>query len=565
MRSAVATMPELTSWQEEAAGSSQQDADMIYYAQDDDHDDLSMTDSFCNLMETLNTFNEHDNEAWANASKNTVATLTETDAMQASTGSLLYVMKGETPAGNNASMSDFNSSYRLDFTFEQDDDQKVQAAAPWLSSAVVAKPSSRKIATFDVVKNDDLSTLTEEPVVLASSKSSKRKKTKKSDKKAPKAEKKRADKKDKKKKASRCKSTDMTVSTEIVDQAVSNICAIGCTERPAVRPIVQKEQQEQGEAEHVASSVATAVETVSLDSQPQQQEKRTKEEVMSLESQFQDAEDDVSYSPDSGSCSRASLPKTIHVQDDCNDSCASLALTDLDDNKSTASSIPTYFRSRQITPMLGKTLNTAKMWVPDSNESVSSFPLKDVKENKQEGKDENDNKVDYNQSSPELFQAPATPMVFRSRPIAPMKSASARTFLPVRATQMTIDLKAKLRGGNSACPAVDSNDQAPASPGAAGELYQLRRETGFKDLGLMQHIEECSRLRQTLNSVGDPEVLRKQKIADYIEQFKRQKPRGKQTHGLSEVEVKTQRANLKPTRTKQKYGLKMQEEHNVSS
>lgn len=95
-----------------------------------------------------------------------------------------------------------------------------------------------------------------------------------------------------------------------------------------------------------------------------------------------------------------------------------------------------------------------------------------------------------------------------------------------------------------------------------GDLYQRRRATGFKDLGLLQHIETCVNIRSNLRPVGDPEVLRKAKLADYMEKFRREKPRGSQTHGLSIVDVQTQLANLKRVKTKHVYGNNLQERHN---
>ena len=84
---------------------------------------------------------------------------------------------------------------------------------------------------------------------------------------------------------------------------------------------------------------------------------------------------------------------------------------------------------------------------------------------------------------------------------------------------------------------VSFDDQAQILQQAA-EVYQKRKENGFRDLGLMEHIDNCKETRAGLRHIGDPEVLRKKKIADFIEEFRRTKPRGKQTHGLSEYEVK---------------------------
>ena len=91
---------------------------------------------------------------------------------------------------------------------------------------------------------------------------------------------------------------------------------------------------------------------------------------------------------------------------------------------------------------------------------------------------------------------------------------------------------------------VSFDDQAQILQQAAA-VYQKRKESGFKDLGLMEHIETCKETRANLREVGDPEILRKKKIADFIEEFRRTKPRGKHTHGLSEVEVQERRASLR--------------------
>ena len=280
-------------------------------------------------------------------------------------------------------------------------------------------------------------------------------------------------------------------------------------------------------------------------------------------------------------------PQGEQLQDNnCSESFASLDLVvDVDDANGNntldkgvpeGAARPMVFRSRQIAPMMAKG-GTAKMWVPDSNDSLSSLKLKDVND---ETNNDDDKSVDLNHSNPELHRQTLTPMAFRSRPIAPMmlKSASVNAFLPdptrviqsagprLGGRQMNADLKAKcLLGPNMMAPLLVEDNELNCSPEESGKLYQLRRENGFKDLGLLHHIEKCCEVRQNLNNVGDPEVLRKEKIAMYMEQFKREKPRGKQTHGLSEVEVKTQRANLKPVQTKQLYGLCLQEEHSMSS
>jgi hypothetical protein len=100
------------------------------------------------------------------------------------------------------------------------------------------------------------------------------------------------------------------------------------------------------------------------------------------------------------------------------------------------------------------------------------------------------------------------------------------------------------RSQNRSRSFISFDDQAQILEQASA-VYQKRKEIGFKDLGLQKHIDECVKTRANLRDIGDPEVLRKKKIADFIEEFKRTKPRGKHTHGLSEAEVKERRANLR--------------------
>jgi hypothetical protein len=93
-----------------------------------------------------------------------------------------------------------------------------------------------------------------------------------------------------------------------------------------------------------------------------------------------------------------------------------------------------------------------------------------------------------------------------------------------------------------------------------GELYQKRRDLGFKDLSLLKHMEECQRQRERLQPVGDPEELRKLKMANYLEQAVHSKSRGSNSHGLSTAEVQTKLASLKSVTTKQVYGNNRQED-----
>ena len=105
----------------------------------------------------------------------------------------------------------------------------------------------------------------------------------------------------------------------------------------------------------------------------------------------------------------------------------------------------------------------------------------------------------------------------------------------------------KRRGGRRQRSFVSFDDQAKILEQAA-EVYQRRKESGFRDLGLLNHIDNCKETRAKLRTIGDPEILRKKKIADFIEEFRRTKPRGKQTHGLSEYDVKERLANLNKVR-----------------
>lgn len=92
-----------------------------------------------------------------------------------------------------------------------------------------------------------------------------------------------------------------------------------------------------------------------------------------------------------------------------------------------------------------------------------------------------------------------------------------------------------------------------------GDLYQKRRDLGFKDLNLLKHMEQCKRQRERLQPVGDPEELRKVKMANYLEQAVHSKSRGSNSHGLSAAEVQTKLSSLKRVTTKQVYGNNRQE------
>lgn len=583
MTSAVATM---SVWEEEGKLDRQQ-----LIANDDD--DASITGSFCDLIQRLDEYNEYDNVAWSVASKHTVATLTETDALQDSSDSLLYVLHGDDNS-ENVSQIDLNASYRLAFSLEVDDGQQATVIdqVPWLSASVIKK--IRKVSNCTNSILHDLSAVSVEETQIKKTPPSKSKKNKKSSNKTEKKAKKSHKKdKTKSKKSSRRKTSTETESTIVQADgyhAVDDIRAAGSAKRPAVQTLSQVQQEEPQEktpvdherAESGDSDVVMCIETASLDATA------TMVETVSFDCQDKQLDEEGKNGQQNriktGDLAVSdSLSKAIHVQDD-DDSCASPVFTDSDhksiddedgcnhectDPDLQSTSVPIVFRSRQIAPMFGKSLSTVTSWVPalDRNDTC---PSQKCKPNNKP----NDEADDDNQNSPEILQPPSPPIAFRSRPIAPMmkKGSGVRPFLPngrgeplsagpqLGAWKMTADIKSKLLAHSHSCLLDDD-----AFPEKSGELYQLRRQAGFKDLCLMQHIQECSQVRQKLNSVGDPETLRKQKIAAYIEQFKRQKPRGKQTHGLSEVEVRTQRANLKSVQTKQKYGINLQEEHHASS
>jgi len=121
----------------------------------------------------------------------------------------------------------------------------------------------------------------------------------------------------------------------------------------------------------------------------------------------------------------------------------------------------------------------------------------------------------------------------------------------------------KRRGGRRQRSFVSFDDQAKILE-QASEVYQRRKESGFRDLGLLDHIDNCKETRAKLRTVGDPEALRKKKIADFIEEFRRKKPRGKQTHGLCEYEVKERLASLKKVRDSMRKDTKVEKDPSVS-
>ena len=157
-------------------------------------------------------------------------------------------------------------------------------------------------------------------------------------------------------------------------------------------------------------------------------------------------------------------------------------------------------------------------------------------------------------------QKPCPSIVFRSRPIGQPRFTPIPNYV-VPAGPGPIVKTAETEVESISATEDGENVLVPRFSESEGDLYQKRRETGFKDLSLLQHIETCVNVRSNLRPVGDPEALRKAKLAEYIEKFRREKPRGRKTHGLSLVDVQTKLANLKSTTTKHIYGNNLQEEH----
>uniref|UniRef100_A0A7S3L7A8 Uncharacterized protein n=1 Tax=Amphora coffeiformis TaxID=265554 RepID=A0A7S3L7A8_9STRA len=164
----------------------------------------------------------------------------------------------------------------------------------------------------------------------------------------------------------------------------------------------------------------------------------------------------------------------------------------------------------------------------------------------------------------QLQQKSCPSLVFRSRPIGQPRFTPIPNYV-VPARPGPVVKPAVVEVEESPAKEEEENDMVQRFSESEGDLYQKRREHGFKDLGLLQHIETCVNIRSNLRPVGDPEVLRKAKLAEYMERFRREKPRGRKTHGLSLVDVQIKLANLRKTETRHIYGNNLQAEHHLAN
>ena len=76
------------------------------------------------------------------------------------------------------------------------------------------------------------------------------------------------------------------------------------------------------------------------------------------------------------------------------------------------------------------------------------------------------------------------------------------------------------------------------------DLYQAKKNEGFKDQGLQKTIQSCKEIRKSLKQVGNPEVERKQKVVNL--RTKHKKPLGVLgLLGLTDDKLQDKRSNLK--------------------